>query len=439
MASVFSSGALLLVVKLLGIAVTFCTTVILARLLGAAEYGEYAFFLALVSVASIPSQFGLPVLIVREASKLFPLGQLAEIRALRRWALHFVVLSSLFVIAALFAGAQFFPESIGRNPSVLVLSVALIPILALSNLINAELRGVGWTILGHLPEYLLRPFLFFLGIGISLSWASLTVRGVFAVQISAFLVVLVLSYLALLRSPVGIYRIKLKSARNSENDVKREKRQYWLKSSFLLGSVAGLVLINNTADIIMLGVWSVNEEIGRYRLASMVAAVVTLGFMVMNSYAMPEISRYAALGKFDKLQRVVMQSSQVSFGFGLVVLLLVFLAMRMDPIRLFGEDFRGAAEIFYILGFGYIVNSFFGPVGAVLSMQGAERILAIATAVGTAFNIMLNAVLIPEYHGVGAAFASSVTVTITKFVIFVIAWRRFGIVCCPINVKWKHK
>ena len=48
---------------------SFLTTALLARLLGAAEYGVYAYALALVTLVTIPTQAGVPHLILRETAR----------------------------------------------------------------------------------------------------------------------------------------------------------------------------------------------------------------------------------------------------------------------------------------------------------------------------------------------------------------------------------
>lgn len=63
------NGSLAAIVALASSFFAMMTTVALSRILGANEYGQYAFVFAIISILAIPTQVGLPQLVVRETAK----------------------------------------------------------------------------------------------------------------------------------------------------------------------------------------------------------------------------------------------------------------------------------------------------------------------------------------------------------------------------------
>jgi O-antigen/teichoic acid export membrane protein len=74
---------------------TFLATMLLVRLLGATGYGVYAYIYALITVLSIPSQFGLPPLVLRETAKGVAREDTALVRGIWVWTGRFVGFASL--------------------------------------------------------------------------------------------------------------------------------------------------------------------------------------------------------------------------------------------------------------------------------------------------------------------------------------------------------
>ena len=69
---------------------TFLATILLVRLLGAAAYGVFAYIFALITVLSIPAQFGLPPLVLRETAKGIARKDAALVKGIWVWAGWFV-------------------------------------------------------------------------------------------------------------------------------------------------------------------------------------------------------------------------------------------------------------------------------------------------------------------------------------------------------------
>jgi O-antigen/teichoic acid export membrane protein len=116
-----------------GLAVVF--TILLARRLGSAVFGEYAFIVAVIFVANALTTFGTDMLLIREIASTGDFSRLPTALIIQ------LVLSSLF-IAAVWAFSAWIPnQSPDAITALKIYSFALIP-LAFFTVFTTALRGV---------------------------------------------------------------------------------------------------------------------------------------------------------------------------------------------------------------------------------------------------------------------------------------------------------
>ena len=86
---------------------TLALTIVLARMLGPGGYGIYAYIYALISLLSVPAQFGLPPLIVRETARGQANMEWGLVRGVARWSNSIAILLST-VIILIVSGVSFY-------------------------------------------------------------------------------------------------------------------------------------------------------------------------------------------------------------------------------------------------------------------------------------------------------------------------------------------
>jgi O-antigen/teichoic acid export membrane protein len=152
--------------KIASTGLVFLSTVLLARSLGPSDYGVYAYVYALVSLLSVPSEFGLPTLVVRETARGIAQKDYALVQGVWHWSgwmtgiisITLVILTGIFIL--------FFKEPLaGIRLETFLWGLALVPLIALGDLRGAALRGLQRVVAGQLPEFLIRPGLFVLLLG----------------------------------------------------------------------------------------------------------------------------------------------------------------------------------------------------------------------------------------------------------------------------------
>ncbi|MCJ7583888.1 MAG: flippase [Anaerolineales bacterium] len=410
-----------LTLKLVYTALSFAVGVTLARLLGAEGYGIYAYVFALVSLLSIPAEFGLPNLVVRETAKALARQEWGAIQGVWRWAGKIVAILTATLVLGAGVVVVIWGDRFSREQLVTFSwGLALVPLIALGDLRGAALRGLNRVIQGQLTEQALLPgfyFLFILGTAFFLSTGNLTPAMAMSLQVlAAALAFAIGSWLLWRATPLEVRRAK---------PVSEGRR--WLASTLPLAFIGGMQLINHRTSILILGLFADSAQVGIYRVADQMSTLVSLGLFAINMVAAPQFARLYALGDMARLQRVATASARVVLSLTLPVVV-IFLLFGKPLLKLiFGTEFVPAYSPLTILSLGQLVNSAMGSVAFLLNMTGHEQDTARGMVVAAVANIVLNLVLVPLWGLKGAALASAVTLTAWNVLLWLAVRRRLKI------------
>jgi O-antigen/teichoic acid export membrane protein len=461
-----------LAIKLGSVGLQFSVAVQLARVLGPDGYGVYALVFAIVTVLAVPTQLGLPQLVVRETARAQAGGHWGRLRGLWRWS-NLVVWASSGTIALVgLAAVWTFYEHISQ-PIIhtLIAGFVLVPLIALGNLRGAALRGLRHVVAGLLPEQILRP-----GVLVLLVFAALALfptqpltppaamalhalAGAFAFAASAALLGLLrprplarrprmeyaLAFIALALYPVqpltpvvpalhilafatgaGLVYLVRSRPRTQLPQPAYETRA-WLGSIIPLALTAGLGVINTQADILVLGLFRPSDDVGVYKVAVQAAMLIPFGLQAVNMVIMPYVARLHAEGDQRRLQRLVTQSARSILALALpLVLAFVFFGDAILALA-FGPEYTRGHTALMLLSLGQLVNAGMGSVNVLLNMTGHERDTLRGVAVAALANLILNFVLIPPFGLVGAAAATACTFIIWNLLLRRAVWQRLQI------------
>ena len=152
-----------LILKLVSVGLAFASTAILARILGPADYGVYSYVIALVTLLTVPSEFGLPALIIRETASGMAREDYSAVQGVWVWSSRTTGIISLSLVGLSVITILLFRQSLaGSRLETFIWALALVPLIALGDLRGAALRGLKRIVSGQLPEFLLRPGIFVL-------------------------------------------------------------------------------------------------------------------------------------------------------------------------------------------------------------------------------------------------------------------------------------
>ncbi|MCK7546988.1 flippase [Marinobacter koreensis] len=394
--------------------------IVLARGLGADGYGTYAYAFAIMGLLMVAAEAGVPTLLLREV---------AAAQSQQRWGLLYGALiragqlvllasTSVSIAGMLVLTVMFDRLSPGQFYTTLLMLLVL-PLAAMTQAIASAMRGLHRVVVGQALDMLLRPLLVLAGVGSLFLLAPALRQPEYAmgVQFVAAGIVLLVGGLMLRRY--------LPAASRTE-PVEYQTRR-WLSSTLPFALIGGAGIINNQADIIMLGWFGGTADVGIYRVAVQGATLVVFGLQAANAVVAPQFARLYAQGDLEKLQRLVTASARVVLLAALPLALAFVFAGGAIVTWVFGTEFVASHLPLAILALGQLANAAFGSVGFLLNMTGNERQVARALWQTALLNIVLNALLIPLYGMVGAAVASSISLLMWNVLLFGRVRKKLGI------------
>ncbi len=398
------------------------TTIILARILGASEFGLYTYALTLVGFLGLLANIGLPNLLVREVAKYSSLGNWIRLKDILRSA-NILVIVVAGVISFLAALVTIFISSGCSSNDIIVfyIAIALLPLRALASVREATLRGLHRVISGQLPESLVRPLIFLaVVVAVTVLLGERSVNAEFAMVAQVFATTLAFG--------VGIYLLKkvipveLTNARG-----KGESYTCLIRSSAPFLFLCSVDLINSQVDILMLGWLREPSEVGIYRVVVIGSSIVLFGLSAANMVLGPMITSSYQQRDIAKLQRIVTLSARGSLFYAIPVFIVLFFFSGPLLSIFFGEEFYAGRSALVLLSAAQFINVALGSVGVILIMTGNEKYNVLAVSISASINTILNLLLIPIWGLMGAAVASSISILVWNLILMIAVHKILGI------------
>jgi len=412
---------------------SFTINILLARLLGTADYGAYTYAMAWVSLLGVPAVFGLDTLLVRNIAAYQAQSAWGMMRGIINWANKVVFFASVGLALLAAMVAWYLPRHLDSQmlPTLWVALIVL-PLMAMTRLRQSAMQGLAHVVSGQLPEMLIRPVLLlgfvgvtyiFLGKGLHAPWAM-------AMNIAATAVAFC----------VGAYLLHETIPQTVKEASPVYQSRLWLKSALPLIFIASMNAIHTYADIIMLGAIKGAKVTGMYVVANQGATIILFVLVSVNAALAPNIANIYAVGDMKRLQELVTKGARTIFMFSLpIALSLIFFGYWF--LLLFGQEFTQAKTALAILCTGQLVNAAMGSVGLLLIMTGYERDAALGVGLSAGLDIILNMMLIPRWNLQGAATATTTSIIIWNVLLAFLVYKRLGIHSTALgNISnWRNK
>jgi O-antigen/teichoic acid export membrane protein len=413
-----AQGIAAFAIKLVGAALSFAFSFLIARHLGAEGTGAYALATTTAIFAATVAFLGLDYVLLRTMAGDLREGKPALARGVAASALRVTGLSALLIGAALaLLGVPVLRQLFGREVDVQLVYLAAFAVLpfTLNRMAVVSLRGAGGILAAQWLEGPLSMLLALLVFGGFL--LSGTPIGATGVVILYFATVTLAAIVATL-----IYQGRARHwpapQRMPVRPLIAQGWRIWLivLSRYL---VDWLVLVS-------LGAWFSTFEVGQYRTAWQIAALIMLIVTTFDSVAGPRIAAAWRVGDVTHI-RQVMRQSVATMAVIASPLIIVSLGWPEWLLGLFGPDFVAGATALRILALGQMVNILAGPVGTVMLMMGEERTSFIVSLVALAALGLLCLTLIPAYGLIGAALTTSLIIVLRTVVTWALVRRKLTV------------
>lgn len=387
-----SRGALLV----LGLA----CNILLSRTLGPDGLGRFQLGFVLVQVVTSFCILGLDKALMRYFPLLEAKGSGGRRMLLVQGTGVVVAISVIFSVAlVLLAPALARSYFHSREMSGVVRMFCLyLPFFALVRFLGGAVAAVKRVDFGSKVTNILTPALFLIGLA-AVAFTHIGVYGaIVARSISMIVATVVLASFLLRRIP---------------NDEGRPPTPGNFKGYFSLSVPLFFVglgyLLLGQMDIIMLGHFVDEREVGIYSVAVRISAFVLLGLEIILPIVGPFWAQFAETqDTFSAGTLFSTVTKWISYA-GLTIFVFIFV-FRIELLRVFGRGFEPGATVVLILCLGQLANAVSGPTGQLLSMSGKQRLEVINTVATVGVNFVLNLLLIPRLGITGAAIATGLSI-----------------------------
>ena len=394
----FTKGSTALVFKIGGMLSIYFFHFLLAKFAGAEANGIFSTFLTLLSIIVVVAILGLDTFLLKKLADFNSKQQWGSLKNTYKKAISIVLTISIFLSLLLYVlFINGFLDFYKQSDIVYYLIFTIIPFEGL-HLHSEAFRAIKniklFSFFKNFSVFGLAAIgLFFVNnIDQNIGVFTFTISVIFLSILSVFLW---LSTANRLHAPIG------------ENISVLAM----MKESFPMFLSGSLFLLMSWVDILMLGYFNSQTDVGVYTITLKLAALCTLILFAANTILGPKISELYHNNQMQKLAKTVQNTAKYTFLlslpiFGVILLFPDFL------LALFGSEFNNklATETLIILSVGQMTNVFFGAVIYILDMTGKQTISRNILLFTAFINIALNWYLIPIYGIQGAAIATAISI-----------------------------
>lgn len=178
----------------------------------------------------------------------------------------------------------------------------------------------------------------------------------------------------------------------------------------LLGAGSGLIF--TYADVIMIGYFWSNSEVGIYRTTLQLTSVATFIAVSLNSVLFPKISRWNTENNLKAIERSLSRAFSYSLLLAVPVCAGGFIIGDRLLYYLYGAPFVAGTTSLAILLVVQVVNVFMSLLTMSLGAFNRPDQSFKVTAIAALINIMVNFILIPKIGIVGAALGTLTAVVV---------------------------
>jgi len=414
-AKLLGSSGLMLAAKLVGAAAGYALAWWVSRHEGAAAYGRFELALTVLTIGALAARLGLDGVLVKWLAATSVQGRMDLQRRIAVRALVVSVGVAWGVSGLLMAGLDARLTSWLGDPGMAGLWPAVaahIPVMAFWGMAAEGLRG-----LSRMRSYaLLQPGIVVAGAVALLVLGDMNVMQAYVWSLAASAVLgAVLLATALPRGPHGAGPAQAGQAPAEGTVAGAAGAEYGWRAMFSTGwpmlLSSAMFLVMSWTDTLLLGHFLEEDQVGIYRVAFRMAAVVTLVQAAVNSYAAPLFAERHASGDRAGLRAALRQTTLLNVAFS-VLAFGVLVAVPGWWMGWFGEAFVAGATCLVWLAAGQVVNALCGPVMYLLNMTGHERPAQRIVWVAALVNLGLNLWAIPRFGIEGAAVATAMSMAL---------------------------
>ena len=402
-----------LIIKVLGAALSFGFSFLVARKLGATGTGGFALTQSTAMFGATFALFGLDYVLLRSMAGNVREGKIAEARGTSRSAT--LVTSGIAIGIGVFLlvfGDRLLNQLLDvglDHRMVIVAGLAVLP-LTFNRMAIMSLRGSGGILTAQWfdgPQAMLVAVIIiggFIATGATISTLGVVIMFFTVTSLSALLA-------------YGVYRRRTRHwPPPAAVAIPPMLRQGWQISFVVLSR-----LVLDWLVLISLSSYFSVADVGQFRTAWQITNLITIIVTSFETVAGPRIAAAHRVGEKHRI-RIILRQSVVAMSILSAPLFIVMLCFPEWLLHLFGPEFPAAAPALRILALGQLVNILSGPLGSVMLMTGQESWTARVSLASLVLLGIFCVTLIPAYGLVGAALTTSLVILFRTGMLYFLVW-----------------
>lgn len=392
----------------------FVIGLLLARFLGTADYGLYQLATSAAAIFAGIASLGLDDAMVRYVAILSGRRDRAGVWGTVQIGLGIALPVAVAMGAFLYVAAPWVSEGMFDEPALtpaLRLMAFVVPVLTLSNVLLGITRGFGRMDHAAFSENVVQSVIRVI---------LLLILSVSGLDLYDALIVFAVGDIA---SSVafGLLINRRFSLRPSAHPDVRRDVQGVFRFAVPLWMSGILNQFQRNISAFFLGTMSTIANVGIFAIVGQVNLVGHAVYRAVIVAVKPMLARLHDQGDRTGLRHVYTTTTR----WLLMTNIPFFLAMALYPasiLAIFGEDFEAGATALAVMAFAELVNAGTGICGSLIDMTGHTRVKVANSVLWLATMTVANALLIPRFGILGAAYAYLISISVVNGARMVELW-----------------
>jgi O-antigen/teichoic acid export membrane protein len=400
----------------------FLLAYLLARALGADQYGLYTIALSTATVIASVSVFGLHTAMVRYVAVYSKKKSDDELWGLLQFGTGVTLLISTALAIGFFALSYVVADRIYHRPELApllqVMAVA-VPFMAMGTLFNGATDGFKKMHYAVIAQNMVQTVVRLVLIGIMFLIGMKAIHAVAIFGLSN--VATVVLFLFFLHKEFPLNR-SLRHVKHNRREILSFSIPVW---------ISGLLrTFRSNIQILLLGSYYTAAGVGIFNVVGRINLVGRMAFNSIGASARPIIAEIDDESDRDQLADIYQTTGRWAFTVNLPVFLVLMLFSE-GILAIFGADFIAGATAMRILAVAELVDALTGICGVIIDMTGQTRLKVTNSTVQLALAIGVNILLIPRFGLLGAAVGALIVNAVINNLRMVQVWYLFRIL--PFN------
>lgn len=401
--------------------IAYVSQILMARWMGAFEFGIYVYVWTWAVMLGMLSPLGLGSAAQRFLPEYMERGQHGMLKGFLsggRWLAFWI--GTFF--ALLGVGVMWLLQDRVEVFYVLpfLIAFAVLPLYGVSEVQDGIARSYDWVGLALAPVYIARPLLILAVMG------GLHLAGFRADAVTAMAAATAATWLTTLCQTLELNRRLKQRLAHMSSIARVHQRRTWFLVALPIFMIEGFYFLLTYADILTLELFVSPDQVAVYYAATKTLAPVAFIYFSVAAAVTHKFTAFHVAGERDKLERFLTDTIRWTFWPSLIAAAGLLLVGRFI-LSMFGEGFEAGYPLMFVLSIGLLVRAAVGPVERLLIMVGEQTACAVIYAVAFLINFALCLILIPRFGLMGAAWAPTIAYVVESVMLFLVTKRRLGL------------